>query len=101
MMDALIVTPQFIDFILIGLVAEFLLLSIVLWARGGVQLIAPLFLFLASGAAIFVALRASVAGATDMMSLQAPLLVGFATHTSLIILVALRGGIIRKTQRLR
>ena len=72
-----------IDLILAGVIAEFVALAIWLRRRGQSSLVVPLFLFLASGGALMVALRFSLApGQNGLIAL--PMLAALFLHASFL-----------------
>jgi len=81
------ITPHLIDLILIAVAAEFVLLRRVFAGAAGEGRSVRLFLFLASGGALLLALRFSLAGAADAW-IAAALLAGFLLHGGFLASVA-------------
>ncbi len=72
-------TPRMLDGILVGVAVEFVALGAVLVRASATRWIAPLFLFLTSGALLLAALRGALAGAEELW-LSAALLASGLAH---------------------
>ena len=81
------VRPFMIDIILLAVVVEFLVLRAILWRRGRDHLVAPLFLFLASGAALMAALRFSLTPQQELL-IPLALLAALILHAACLVLAA-------------
>ncbi|MHA7871891.1 MAG: hypothetical protein ACX939_06035 [Hyphococcus sp.] len=78
------VTPQMLDLIIGGVGLEFIALSFVLVRLNARALIAPLGLFLASGAFLFLGARLVMAGVADGPAALS-FLAAFASHIALLV----------------
>ena len=79
--------PALIDAILVGVALEFLGLTWWLMRRGQSRWIAPVFWFLASGAALMAALRSATIGASEVWILGALTISGLG-HIAALALAA-------------
>ncbi|MEM6415083.1 MAG: hypothetical protein AAF720_10575 [Pseudomonadota bacterium] len=91
-MPTITMTPQTIEFILIGIIFEFFAIGSLLWARGGAQWIMPLFLFLASGAAMLLALRTALMPDPPGVVIKTSLTLSGVMHLALIAHMVRRRG---------
>jgi hypothetical protein len=86
------ITPSLIDLILVGVAAEFVALAAWLARRSAARWIWPLALYLGSGAALMLALRAALASA-DAQWIALPLAASFFAHAgSLLAVLRIRAG---------
>lgn len=86
------ITPGLIDLILAGVAVEFVVLAAWLARSAAAHWIWPLLLYLGSGAALMLALRAALSG-SDPLWIALPLGVSFFAHGgSLLAVVRLGGG---------
>ena len=89
-------TAPMIDVILAGVAIEFLALAWLLHRAARRSLITPLFFFLASGAALMVALRFSLDGAQTPL-IAIPMLAALFLHATFLVVSYRRFGLRRPT----
>ncbi len=84
-------TAPMIDAILVGVVLEFLAIAWFLRRKGRSFLVTPIFFFLASGAALMVALRFSLDGAQQSL-IALPMLAALFLHATFLVVAVRRFG---------